>query len=98
MNEEEINKFMLESDLTDFEDMEVLLLYVTQELIKNQSIPYLQEQMLPTSIFFSFCEGVLQDDNYLDEDKIFILRNAIKWVRDNEQVLKNYGERSFKNG
>lgn len=76
---------MIEDEIDD------ILLEITEEFIKPKNRKLLDHQKLASSIFYSFAIGVLKNDDY-DDEKISNLQYVVEWLQDNEDVLAGYNE------
>ena len=68
------------------EDIDEILLTITEEFIKPQN-----KKQLASSIFYSFAIGVLNNDDNNDE-KIANLQYVVEWLQDSEEILAGYNE------
>ena len=73
------------------EDIDEILLKITEEFIKPQNKKQLDHQKLASSIFYSFAIGVLNNDDNNDE-KIGNLQYVVEWLQDSEEILAGYNE------
>ena len=73
------------------EDIDEILLKITEEFIKPQNRKQLDHQKLASSIFYSFAIGVLNNDDNNDE-KIANLQYVVEWLQDSEEILAGYNE------
>ena len=73
------------------EDIDEILLKITEEFIKPQIRKQLDHQKLASSIFYSFAIGVLNNDDNNDE-KIANLQYVVEWLQDSEEILAGYNE------
>ena len=73
------------------EDIDQILLKITEEFIKPQHRKQLDHQKLASSIFYSFAIGVLNNDDNNDE-KIANLQYVVEWLQDSEEILAGYNE------
>lgn len=79
----------------DTNDIDFILIDIIKEFVKPESQEILYQQRLGSSIFFSFADGVLRNDESND-DKIDALAYSMQWIRDHESVLNNYGDNDEK--
>lgn len=77
------------------DDIDFILIDIVKEFIKPESQKILYQQRLGSSIFFSFADGILRNDEDND-DKIDALVYSMQWIRDHESLLNNYGESNDK--
>lgn len=77
----------------DTSDIDFILIDIIKEFTKPESQKILYNQRLGSSIFFSFADGVLRNDEDND-DKIDALSYSMQWIRDHESLLNNYGDRN----
>lgn len=75
----------------DEETIESILIEVIKELTKEDNLKLLNSQKLATSIFFSFVQGVLKNEEDNDE-KIKDIRYCVKYINQHEKLFKNFGE------
>lgn len=73
------------------EEIDKILLEITEEFIKPKNRKQLDHQKLASSIFYSFTIGVLNNDDY-DDEKISNLQYVVDWLQDNEEILAGYNE------
>lgn len=73
------------------EEIDQILLEITEEFIKPKNRKQLDHQKLASSIFYSFAIGVLNNDD-LDDEKISNLQYVVTWLQDNEEILAGYNE------
>lgn len=73
------------------EEIDQILLEITEEFIKPENRKQLDHQKLASSIFYSFAIGVLNNDD-LDDEKISNLQYVVTWLQDNEEILAGYNE------
>jgi len=75
----------------DEQTIESILIEVTKELVKEDNLKLLDSQKLATSIFFSFAQGVLNNEEDNDE-KIKDIRYCVDYINQHEKLFKNFGE------
>lgn len=73
------------------EEIDEILLHITEEFLQPKSQKLLEHQKLASSIFYSFAVGVINNDEY-DSEKISNLEYVIQWLKDNEEILAGYNE------
>ena len=73
------------------EEIDKILLEITEEFVKPKNRKQLDHQKLASSIFYSFAIGVLNNDDY-DDEKIANLQYVVDWLQDNEEILAGYNE------
>ena len=71
------------------EEIDKILLEITEEFLKPQNQILLDNQKLASSIFYSFTIGVLNNDEY-DSEKISNLQYVIEWLKENEDLLSTH--------
>lgn len=71
------------------DQIDQILLEITEEFIKPKNSKQLNHQKLASSIFYSFAIGVLNNNDY-DDEKISNLQYAVEWLQDNEEILAGY--------
>lgn len=79
--------------IMDTSDIDFILIDIVKEFTKPENQLILNSQKLGSSIFFSFADGVLRNDENND-DKIDSLVYCMQWIRDHESMFKNYGEKN----
>lgn len=75
----------------DEETIESILIEVIKELTKEDNLKLLDSQKLATSIFFSFVQGVLNNEEDNDE-KIKDIKYCVDYINQHEKLFKNFGE------
>lgn len=71
------------------DEIDEILLQITQEFIKPENQKQLDHQKLASSIFYSFAIGTLNNDEFNDA-KIDDLLYVIDWLQQNEETLAGF--------
>lgn len=71
------------------DDIDLILIEIIKEFTKEENFPILDSQKLGSSIFFSFAQGVLKNDEDND-DKINNLIYCTQWLREHDKLLENF--------
>lgn len=71
------------------DQIDQILIEITEEFIKPKNSKQLDHQKLASSIFYSFAIGVLNNDDH-DDEKLSNLKYAVEWLQDNEKILAGY--------
>lgn len=79
----------------DTDEIDLILIDIVKEFTKPEAQEILNSQKLGSSIFFSFSEGVFNNEEDND-DKIDSLVYCMQWIREHESLFKNYGEKNEK--
>lgn len=76
------------------DEIDRILIDIVAEFLKPENMKILDSQKLGSSIFFSFAQGVLNNDDINDE-KISNLMYCIQWIQDHRDVFEHYGEKEM---
>ena len=74
----------------DERTIELILIDVIKKLTIENDIKLLDSQKLATSVFFSFVQGVLNNDEDNDE-KIEDIKYCVKYINEHEKLFKDFG-------
>lgn len=69
--------------------IELILIDVVKKLTMENDIKLLDSQKLATSVFFSFVQGVLNNDEDNDE-KIKDIRYCTEYINQHEKLFKDF--------
>lgn len=70
-------------------DIDLILIEIIKEFTKEENLKILDSQKLGSSIFFSFAQGVLNNEDDNDE-KVRNLIYCTEWLRDHDKLLENF--------
>ena len=71
------------------EEIDDILITITEEFIKPENQKQLDNQKLASSIFYSFAIGTLNNNEFNDA-KIDDLLYVIEWLQEHEDVLAGF--------
>ena len=75
------------------DDIDLILIEIIKEFTKPDNLKILDSQKLASSIFFSFTQGVLHNEDD-EEEKISNLVYCTEWLREHDKLLENFNNQT----
>lgn len=75
------------------DDIDLILIEIIKEFTKPDNLKILDSQKLASSIFFSFAQGVLHNEDD-EEEKISNLVYCTEWLREHDKLLENFNSQT----
>ena len=76
----------------EHDTIDAILIDIVAEFLQPEAMKILDSQKLGSSIFFSFAQGVLNNDD-INEEKLENLQYCIDWIQEHRDLFEHYGEK-----